>query len=1126
MISGTTEQVQYFLSQAVAKHRKGQTEAAIDLYLKSLDLEASLPDWVYENIIILLSQVGRISDALKLKTYALKFHFQSDKVYRAIGFAFHQQGDFVNSITYYWKTLEISQDQPEWLYSALVEMLVDADQVRRAIEIGHLGLKFHDNCGWLNYHLAKALAMEEQWAEAIFYYTKAAQIKPDIPNIRDKINLAIESAKNPNKKLLEQKSCSLQNQALAKQQEGQIEAAIALYLESVELNIQQPAWVYENLITLLAQAGQLEQALSLREKALENHPLSEGVYRAIGLAFNQQGDWTSSISCYLQTLEISEQQPDWLYSSVVEMLVDSRQVKRAIEIGDLGLKFHGDCGWLNYHLAEALSVEENWTKAIFYYAKAVVDFYSRDLSAEAEIPNIQEKINFAFDQINNIQELLPKETILPEEETILTEEEILLEAKYSELNTKAVSKHKEGKTEEAIALYLEAIQLYENQAAWVYGNAITLLAEVTNFDQALELGEKALHFHSESDEIYRAIGIVYEGKQDTVNCIKYYEKAISLEENQPDWLYFNLAKQLLQNNDIDRVIEISKQGIKLYGINIYKSSYHLYRTLGLALKARDKNNSESRTDNDLTLEFAKDSESEFDWQFYIQYYEDVSHFSSYEEAFQHWIEHGQQENRICSAQQFYASNSIDRTVLPADFDWQEYLELNADLQPIISLKWQAIQHFLLNGIQEARLYSYKQLYYNQLYYEAPQDSVTKNPDSDEPSDQELTFDWQFYVDYNQDISYLDSYEKAYQHWIDNGKKENRICAEKQLYQVHGLQKSDLPADFDWQEYITLHIDLQAAIKTKWVAITHYMTIGIKEGRIYRLEQLKTRPDVAPKSLIKENLLKNAEPAKQSIFKRISQNFFNRASPKADSWEVSTTESQGKRLAVLFHLYYFDLWPEISNYLRNIEEEFDLFINIVESIWQPEIHDQLRQDFPNARIIISKNNGKDIGGQLASMGQLDFSQYDIFCLCHTKKSPHISQVMSDQWRKDLYDAILGSPEKVRINLEVMRNDSSVGLIGSRYWRNTEVLNNTKYYQQLLDEFEIKPEARDCEYLSGTMMFVRPQIMKIIYDKYGNVELENGDGASISFQKDGQIAHAIERIIGNLVRNQGMRFFWQD
>lgn len=56
-----------------------------------------------------------------------------------------------------------------------------------------------------------------------------------------------------------------------------------------------------------------------------------------------------------------------------------------------------------------------------------------------------------------------------------------------QLTTQAVTKHKEGKLEEAIAFYLEAIELDSNQPAWVYGNAITLMAQSDLLNQGLEL---------------------------------------------------------------------------------------------------------------------------------------------------------------------------------------------------------------------------------------------------------------------------------------------------------------------------------------------------------------------------------------------------------------------------------------------------------------------------------------------------------------------------------------------------------------------------------------------------------------------------------------------------------------
>ena len=57
----------------------------------------------------------------------------------------------------------------------------------------------------------------------------------------------------------------------------------------------------------------------------------------------------------------------------------------------------------------------------------------------------------------------------------------------------------------------------------------------------------------------------------------------------------------------------------------------------------------------------------------------------------------------------------------------------------------------------------------------------------------------------------------------------------------------------------------------------------------------------------------------------------------------------------------------------------------------------------------------------------------------------------------------------------------------------------------------------------MTLVRSQIMETIYNHFRNVELEGGDDKELSFHVDGQVAHAIERLIGNLVRDRGLEMF---
>ena len=148
------------------------------------------------------------------------------------------------------------------------------------------------------------------------------------------------------------------------------------------------------------------------------------------------------------------------------------------------------------------------------------------------------------------------------------------------LTNQAVANHKQGQLEEAIAYYLELIELDDNQPSWVYGNVISLLAKVDGFseDEDIDLEQKAIAMHPKSDEVYRALGILYEKQVGSLDCIDLYQKAIALNSQQPDWLYCNLAKQLLQNNRIEAADKIARQGTQLY------PNFHpLHYVLGNAL---------------------------------------------------------------------------------------------------------------------------------------------------------------------------------------------------------------------------------------------------------------------------------------------------------------------------------------------------------------------------------------------------------------------------------------------------------------------------------------------------------------------------------------------------------------
>lgn len=103
-------------------------------------------------------------------------------------------------------------------------------------------------------------------------------------------------------------------------------------------------------------------------------------------------------------------------------------------------------------------------------------------------------------------------------------------------------------------------------------------------------------------------------------------------------------------------------------------------------------------------------ESSFDWQFYSQYYEDLTYLSTYEEALEHWLTFGQPEGRLGSEDALQQFLALNQAKLPEDFHEEDYLTLNPDLHQSLAehpyKKYRAIEHFLCYGKAEQRDYKF------------------------------------------------------------------------------------------------------------------------------------------------------------------------------------------------------------------------------------------------------------------------------------------------------------------------------------------------------------------------------------------------------------------------------------
>jgi hypothetical protein len=87
------------------------------------------------------------------------------------------------------------------------------------------------------------------------------------------------------------------------------------------------------------------------------------------------------------------------------------------------------------------------------------------------------------------------------------------------------------------------------------------------------------------------------------------------------------------------------------------------------------------------------------------------------------------------------------------------------------------------------------------------------------------FDWENYINRYNDlkVACVNTKEKAWNHWINYGEKEGRIC---------NLCYLDIDyIIFDWEQYVSNYMDLQQnGINTKEKAWNHWINCGKKEGR--------------------------------------------------------------------------------------------------------------------------------------------------------------------------------------------------------------------------------------------------------------------------------------------------------
>jgi lipopolysaccharide biosynthesis protein/ubiquinone/menaquinone biosynthesis C-methylase UbiE len=232
--------------------------------------------------------------------------------------------------------------------------------------------------------------------------------------------------------------------------------------------------------------------------------------------------------------------------------------------------------------------------------------------------------------------------------------------------------------------------------------------------------------------------------------------------------------------------------------------------------------------------------------------------------------------------------------------------------------------------------------------------------------------------------------------------------------------------------------------------------------------------------------------------------------------LTKTQDVQKRAetAVVLHLYYIELWDEISEYLNFFgDTPVDLYINLNPECTIDEI-EKIRSAYPKAFIFSYENRGRDILPFLHLFNIIYPLGYKSICKIHSKKSLHRQD--GDKWRNELIGGLLGTPALIQENLGILENDTNTGIVvpkGNIYNYQDWIGSNNEMVEKFAKENNIQM-PRDFPFPSGAMFWFKPLVFKQLYKNIDSrvFKIEQG-------QLDGTMAHSIERLFGLLCHANG-------
>lgn len=231
----------------------------------------------------------------------------------------------------------------------------------------------------------------------------------------------------------------------------------------------------------------------------------------------------------------------------------------------------------------------------------------------------------------------------------------------------------------------------------------------------------------------------------------------------------------------------------------------------------------------------------------------------------------------------------------------------------------------------------------------------------------------------------------------------------------------------------------------------------------------------------------------------------------------------KRSACVYvHMHYWETWSEIENVLLNDCYDLDL---IVTSTSQNDFYfERIKKLFPQSRIIVTENRGRDVGPFIELLRTGVFDHYHAVCKIHGKlsKKNNLDTVSGTRIRRYILACLLADGACHRA-VDLLMSDKKIGLAGpgnlllppegeknDRY-----IKSEGKQIRSVCARFDLDLREEEIEFFAGTMFWFRPSALDIFRRADINImDFDPENGA-----KRNTLQHALERLFNMMTRKAG-------